>query len=772
MRLTRIIVDESSDLEEDFARKLKVAIIPFNIINKDGKSIRIIPGRKENLEEGIFSSRDSFFRYLSRAKKKDDIPTTGAISVEKCKNIIREASEGKKDVVCVLLPKELSKEYENIERAAELVSADIGNEIKVVDSRQAFSAQYFTVMEAAELAQKGKNAEAIADHVNRIRKKIHLLAAVYNFRYLRKSGRVKRLKRVGSYIADLLKLASIITLKNGIPVPLVTVQKGRVEAKIISEMEKITGFGEKVSLRINYAGEETRKRATKLEELIRKRFGGFLNEISTYQTGPLVGSHAGPYTLSAAVRKFGYEEITGFVLAEMFERAGRKLKKNESTLNRLNIYPVIDADTGKNLSFTLSDITENLDLSSLRETVRQIAFRACENGTGFSGTGVAAYLSGFSSYHMKNDIKKLNAKNFVRAMEEGTKAAYLSFRSPKEGTILSNMRISTKRAKECLQEEKDIAEILKEAYIATVKELLNPEIQEVPILKRKGIVDAGGLGFVYVLEGWLSALGKEREIEDFIEEFRKKIIIQKSSLGYKFEEAKQPGFCLKIKIEGLEEKDKEKLMKDMESLPNPIKSPLSSVSNILHMHVCSQELQKKVLEICRNYGEVRLLKASPLSQSDLELIKNRALTKLEKIAEIPKIVAWSLYWFGLRIIFPFREIRLWKRSRDLVLVAKGLEDVAESREEAIFVFDRKGKIKYFNKAAQGYAGELDIEEIKTQDDIILYLHPEFLKETEGKLFSSGKEEAFLFEGKRYSFKLKQLYIQNEHVGAKLEIKKK
>ncbi len=772
MRLARIIVDESSDLEEDFARGLKITIIPFNIINKDGKSIRIISNHKENFEEGIFNNKDSFFKYLSKAKKKDEIPTTGAISVEKCKNIIREASEGKKDVVCVLLPKELSKIYENIERAAELVSADIGNEIKVVDSRQAFSAQYFAVKEAAELAQKGSNATAIADYLNRVRKKIHLLAAVYNFRYLRKSGRVKRLKKLGSYIADLLKLSSIITLKNGVPVPLVTVPRVRVEAKIISEMEKITGFGEKISVRINYACAETRKRAAKLEELVRKRFGGFLKEISTYQTGPLVGSHAGPYTLSAAVRKFGYEEITGFVLAEMFERAGRKLKKNESTLNRLNIYPVIDADTGKNLSFTLSDISENLDLSSLSETVRQIAFRACENGTGFSGTGVAAYLSGFSSYHIENDIKRLNAKHFVRAMEEGTKAAYLSFRSPKEGTILSTMRISTRRAMECLQKEKDIAEILKEAYIATVKELLNPEIQEVPILNRKGIVDAGGLGFVYVLEGWLSALGKEREIEDFIEEFRKKIIIQKSSLGYKFEEAKQPGLCLKIKIEGLEEKDKEKLVKDIESLPNPIESPLSTVRNILHMHICSQELQKRVLEICGKYGKAHLLKASPLSQSDLELIKNRVLSILGKIGKIPKIVAWSLYWFGLRIIFPFREIRLWKRSRDLILIAKGLEDTAESREEAIFIFDKKGKIKYFNRAALDYAGELDIEEIKMRDEIILYLHPEFLKETEGKLFSSGMEEPFLFNGKRHSFKLRQLYIQDEHVGAKLEINKK
>lgn len=772
MRLARIIVDESSDLEEDFARRLRIVIIPFNVINKDGKLIRIISGQKENLEQGIFSSKDSFFRHLEKAKRKDDIPTTGAISVERCKEIIREASEGKKDVVCILIPKELSKVYENVERAAELVSADIGNRIEIVDSRQAFSAQYFVVREAAELAEKGKNAEEIAAHVNRVRKRIYLLAAIYDFRYLRKSGRVKKLKKIGSYIADLLKLASIITLKEGVPLPLVTIPRTRVEEKIISKMERITGFNEKISVRINYAGEETRKRAIKLGELIRKKFGGCVKELSSYQTGPLVGSHAGPYTLSVAVRKFGYEKITSFVLAEMFERTRGKLKRNESTLNRLNIYPVIDADTGKNLSFTLRDITKNLDLSSLKETVRQVAFRACENGTGFSGTGMASYLTGFASTILRNDVKKLDAENYVRAMEEGTRSAYLSFRDPKEGTMLSTMRVSTRRARECLQEEKDIAEILKEAYIAAVKELLNPEIQEVPILKRKGIVDAGGLGFIYTLEGWLSALGKERELEDFIEELRKKIDIQKSSLSYKMEEARHPGFCLKIKIEGLEEKEKEKLMKEMESLPNPIESPLSTVSNILHMHVYDEELQKRVLQICSNYGEARLLKASPLSQSDFELLKNKVLTLLGKTLQIPKLIGWSLYWFGLRVVFPFREIKLWKRSRDLILIAKGLEDAAESREEAIFVFDRKGKIKYFNKAAQDYAGELDIEEIKMWDDIILYLHPEFLRKIEGKLFSLGKEEPFLFDGKRHSFKLKQLYEQNEHVGARLEIIKK
>jgi len=772
MKLTRVIVDQTSDLEESFALRHKITVIPFNIINKNGKLIRIIPERKEDVEEGIFSSKDSFFRYMEKVKKKDDIPTTGAISVERCKEFIREASKGKKDVVCILIPKELSKVHENVERAAELVSAEVGNTIKVVDSKQAFSSQYFPVKEAAELAEEGEDTETIAAHVRGIRKKIHLLAAVYSFRYLRKSGRVKKLKRIGSYAADILKLATIVTLRDGVPEPVVTIPRAKVEDKVIAEMENVCGWDERISVRINYSGENTRKRAVKLEGLIRERFEGRLSEVSSYQTGTLVGSHAGPYILSVAVRRFGYEEISSFVLAKMFERVAEKLRRNESTLNRLNIYPAIDADTGKNLSFTLGDVSRNLDLSSLKETVKQIAVRACENGTGFSGTGMAAYLSGFASYLLENNIKILDAINFVGAMEGGTKSAYLSFRDPKEGTMLSTMRVSAIRAGECLERERDIAEILKEAYMAAVKELLSPEIQEVPILKRKGIVDAGGLGFIYMIEGWLSALGKEREIIDFVEEFREKIRIQKFTLSYKIDEARHPGLCLKVSVEGIGEKDMPSLVRELESLPNPIENPLSTVGNTIHMHICHEELKGRVLEICGKYGTTQLIKASPLSLGEFGLFKNRILTIVGKTRDIPKLVVWALYWFGLRVILPFREIGLWKRSRDLMLITRGLEDVAAGKEEAVFIFDRKGKIKYFNEAAREYVRDLKIEEVKIRDDVILYLHPGFLTEVEGKLFSLGKEKPFIFEGRRYLYELKQVYNESDHIGAKLEIRKK
>jgi DegV family protein with EDD domain len=772
MRFVKIVADESSNLEDDFVKKHKITVIPFNIINRNGRIIKITSDQTENSEEGLFSSKESFFQYLSKVKKREDIPTSGTISIEKCKTFIKKASKGKSDLVCIHLPKELSKITETVERVAELVSTEVGNKIKVVDSRLAFSAQYLVIKEGAELAEKGKSAEEIVEHLNRIRKNIHLFVAVYSLKYLRKCGRVQGLKKIASYISDFLGLTSIISLKEGVPELVATTPRPRVENRILSEIEKVVGYEEKILVRINYASEETRKRAKKLEELTRKKFEGRIQEISSFQIGPLVGSHTGPYTISVAIRKFGYEEINSFIVAEMFERVAQKLRRNESTLNRLNIYPAIDADTGKNMLFTLNDVAKGVDFSSTRRTFSEIATRACDKGTGFSGTAMAAYLSGFASCLSKNEAKSLEAESFVKAMEEGTKSAYLSFRYPKEGTIVSVMRVSAEKARERLQYEKDIAEILKEAYIAGVKELLSPEIQQVPILKRKGIVDAGGLGFIYTLEGWLSALGKEREIEDFIDEFRNKISIQKYSLGYKIEEAKQPGFCLKIRVEGLKKRHREKLAKKLESLPNPIESPLSSVSNIVHIHVPNEELKEKVLEICSKYGEAELLKISPLSQTEFELLKNKALNLIGNTTKIPRLIAWSLYWFGLRIVFPFREINLWKQSRDLNLVTKGLEDFVDKIEQAVIIFGKKGKIKYYNKAADEYARNLGIEKINKGDNITLYLYPEFLKEVEGKLFILGKENSYRFEGKHHSYDLKQLYAQDEHIGAKLEIKKK
>lgn len=769
MGSVRIVVDEASELEGSFIREKKVIVIPFKVITKQGSLLKISPHQNEDPQKGIFKSKNSFFNYLDKAKKKD-LPTTGAVSVEKCEDFLREASRDSQDVVCVLFPPNLSKIFRNVERAAEKVSSEFKNKIKVVDTKQAFSAQYFMAKEAAELAEEGKSVSEIEEHIQKIRKKVFLFAAVYRLKFLRRSGRVRRLKRVGSYFSDLLRLSSIITLKEGEPTPIATVPRMKVATRILAEVKKVVGYKEKISIRINYGGEAIKNKAQSLQKVLRKEYGHQLEEISSSQTGKLVGCHTGPHVLSLAVRKYGYKELDKEIFVEMMEGIKKKLKKNVATLNRLNIFPVIDGDTGKNFMFTFHDLKPELESSSLSQTIEKIASQVRENGTGFSGTAMAAYFSGFASCFSKSNLQTIDKNKLVEAMEEGTQAAYLSFRNPKEGTILTAMRVSSEKAKKASQEEEDIAEILKISYQYTVKQLLNPEIQEVPILKRKGVVDAGGLGFVDILEGWLSVLGKERELKEFVGEFRDKIKFQKSSLDYKMEEARHPGFCLKINIKGL--KNKEELVKELEAGPNPIESPLSIVHHHLHIHVYNQDIENKVLNICNKYGRAYLTKKSPLSLREYEILKNKILSFLGKVQGIPKLVLASLYWFGLRIVFPFREIRLWKQSKDLFLVKRALEEAMDRREVGILVFDRKGKIKYYNQAAQEFISEWGGEEIKKEDDIKYYLSPQIFKKIGTELFSLGKNEPFFCQVENYSIELRQLFREEEHVGGKVEIRKK
>jgi len=124
------------------------------------------------------------------------------------------------------------------------------------------------------------------------------------------------------------------------------------------------------------------------------------------------------------------------------------------------------------------------------------------------------------------------------------------------------------------------------------------------------------------------------------------------------------------------------------------------------------------------------------------------------------------------MFLPFREIRLWKRTKDLILISKALEDVAENKEAAIFIFDKKRKIKYSNRAAVEYAHQNGINEIKKGDDVRLYMQPDFLKEVKDKLFYLGKDESFRYSSPLYSIELTQVFVQDKHMGAKIEIRNK
>ncbi len=188
------------------------------------------------------------------------------------------------------------------------------------------------------------------------------------------------------------------------------------------------------------------------------------------------------------------------------------LSSKMEVVNNLNVFPVPDGDTGFNMSLTLKAAVEatkdlkNKDLSSIAKEVGTSSVMASR---GCAGVILSQFLVGLAKGLAGK--KRVEAKELAQALFKGAEAAYGGVREPVEGTILTVAKESAKKALEIAKEENDIAKILREAY-KEAQEVLEKTPEMLPVLKDAGVVDAGGAGFVYILEGVLRLIeGKPLE---------------------------------------------------------------------------------------------------------------------------------------------------------------------------------------------------------------------------------------------------------------------
>jgi dihydroxyacetone kinase-like predicted kinase len=192
-------------------------------------------------------------------------------------------------------------------------------------------------------------------------------------------------------------------------------------------------------------------------------------------------------------------------LIDIFKQAEKIVKSKKEILNNLNVYPVPDGDTGTNMYLTLKEIVKSFDKNkeySLSELAELISESSLMGGRGNSGVILSQFLSGFCEV-IKNE-KSITKNILLKAFKIGTKEAYTSVSKPVEGTILTVMKSSSEEMGK-QQQETDLIKILKSTINksqATLKQ--TPEM--LPKLKEAGVVDAGGAGFVYFLEGIYRAL--------------------------------------------------------------------------------------------------------------------------------------------------------------------------------------------------------------------------------------------------------------------------
>ncbi len=185
--------------------------------------------------------------------------------------------------------------------------------------------------------------------------------------------------------------------------------------------------------------------------------------------------------------------------------------KNRDHLNRINVFPVPDGDTGSNMSMTLAAAVREMEAlgeTSLEATVKAAAWGALMGARGNSGIILSQILSGLTEGI--DGRQRLFAEDIVHAFSRGVKKAYHAVLHPTEGTILTVVRETAEAAEEAVKTEKDLALILG-VMVTSAKASVERTPTLLPKLAEAGVVDAGGLGFLCFIEGMLRLLQGEIE---------------------------------------------------------------------------------------------------------------------------------------------------------------------------------------------------------------------------------------------------------------------
>lgn len=197
----------------------------------------------------------------------------------------------------------------------------------------------------------------------------------------------------------------------------------------------------------------------------------------------------------------GIAYLDGPRLARSLTAAAHWVQAGREEINRINVFPVPDGDTGTNFSLTLravADALQALGDASLRDTARTMAHAAVLGARGNSGMMLAHFLLGISE--ALGPLEKANTRDLARAMRRGSDTLYAALDEPREGTILTVAREAAAAAERAAVATDDLREFMHRMLAESEVALANtPEL--LAVLKEAGVVDAGGKGFVRMFEG-------------------------------------------------------------------------------------------------------------------------------------------------------------------------------------------------------------------------------------------------------------------------------
>ena len=321
--------------------------------------------------------------------------------------------------------------------------------------------------------------------------------------------------------------------------------------------------------------------------------------------------------------------INGADLRRMIISAAAAIEINKQALNDLNVFPVPDGDTGTNMSMTINAAAADLRKAEdpdLGNAAKIAASAMLRGARGNSGVILSLLFRGLS--------KKLKGADhadgvlWAAALQEGVDAAYKAVMKPAEGTILTVSRLAAAAAAEAAKENNHI-EFVQEAAIAEAKVALANTTNQNPVLKKAGVVDAGGKGWLVALEAMLSSLKGEDVI---VPEGASTEVKEAANFDDFDTEDITFTYCTEFIIQRENDLDPEKLRDFLSSLGDSL--VLVDDEEIIKVHVHTND-PGKALHEAMDYGSFVTVKIENMRLQHTEKVMTEA-EKAPKIAEPEK----------------------------------------------------------------------------------------------------------------------------------------
>lgn len=328
------------------------------------------------------------------------------------------------------------------------------------------------------------------------------------------------------------------------------------------------------------------------------------------------------------------KNINGATFRKMILAGGKVLEENRAYVDGLNVFPVPDGDTGTNMSMTLNSACKeinacpNNNLDSLCEAVQKGALRGAR---GNSGVILSQILKGICN--TLSTEKEITVKNFAKAINSGAEVAYKAVTKPKEGTILTVIRMMSEAATRLSKKNIEFDEFLKGVVDEGEQALqMTPEL--LPVLKKAGVVDSGGQGLMIIFTAFYKLITNEESFEFKLEDATP-VIKSNAEINLMDLADIKFGYCTEFMVIQMKSKT---TLSDIDKLREKLMEIGDSVIcigdlSLVKVHVHTNE-PNRALAYGLELGELFNLKIENMLEENRELKRQRQLDEMKEFGII------------------------------------------------------------------------------------------------------------------------------------------